>query len=371
MPTLAEVVDVLHRWYPPHTAESWDAVGLASGDPEAEVTRVLLAVDPTLGVAEEAAEWGADLLVTHHALFLRGVHGVARDTAKGRTLGVLLDAGCALLTAHTNADRAVDGVAQALADALGLRDQRPLVPDPGPALDKLTTYVPHEHADAVRAALAEAGAGSLGDYDGCSFSTVGEGRFRPLEGAEPAIGTVGSPEVVAETRIECVLPSGLRREVVAAMRAAHPYEEPAYDVVALRDVADATTGVGRVGTLDVTLRELADLVARVVPAAVQGLRVSGDPGREVRTVAVLPGSGDDRFDDVLAAGADVYVTSDLRHHPVTEFVERHGTAVIDVAHWAAEWPWLPVVERKLRQEWGDRVETRVSTRVTDAWTFRI
>ncbi len=372
MPTLAEVVESVHQWYPPHTAEPWDAVGLVSGDPAAEVGRVMLAVDPTLEVAEDAAAWGADLLVTHHPLFLRGVHGIARDTAKGRTLGVLLDAGCGLLTAHTNADRALDGVAHALADALGLTDQRPLVPDAGPALDKLTTYVPEAHADVVRVALAEVGAGAIGDYDGCSFSTPGEGRFRPLHGAQPAVGTVGTPEVVAETRIECVLPASLRREVVAAMLAAHPYEEPAYDVVALRDTTDPTTGLGRVGSLPgLTLRAFAERVAGVVPGTVPGVRVSGDPDRVLRTVAVLPGSGDDLFDAVLAAGADAYVTSDLRHHPVGEFVEKQGTAVVDVPHWAAEWPWLPVVERKVREEWGDRVEIRVSTRVTDAWTFRI
>ena len=192
MPTLKDVVDLLHGWYPPATADSWDAVGLVSGDPEQDVAQVMFAVDPTHAVAEEAAEWGADLLVVHHPLFLKPVHGIARTTPKTRTLGVLLDARCALLTAHTNADQAVGGVSEALATALGLTNQSPVVArDPEP-LDKLTTYVPVADAETVRAALAAAGAGEIGDYDSASFTTAGEGRFRPLAGANPTIGQVGS-----------------------------------------------------------------------------------------------------------------------------------------------------------------------------------
>ncbi len=126
MPKLADVMDLVHGWYPPETAEDWDAVGLAAGDPEAEVRRILLAVDPVLPTAQEAAAWDADLLVTHHPLFLHGVHGVAETTPKGRTLATLTRAGCGLLTAHTNADRGTPGVSDALARALGLRDVRPV-----------------------------------------------------------------------------------------------------------------------------------------------------------------------------------------------------------------------------------------------------
>ena len=184
MPSLRDVVDLLHGWYPPSTADSWDAVGLVAGDPEQEIRKVLLAVDPAPAVAQEAADWGADLLVVHHPLFLKGVHGVARTTPKGRTLGVLQDAGCALLTAHTNADQAVGGVSEALATTLGLTDLAPVAPRSTAVLDKLTTYVPVDAADSVRAALGAAGAGVIGDYDSASFSTPGQGRFRPCPGVE-------------------------------------------------------------------------------------------------------------------------------------------------------------------------------------------
>ncbi|MDP3893697.1 Nif3-like dinuclear metal center hexameric protein [Nocardioides sp.] len=372
MTSLADVVAQLHGWYPPETADSWDAVGLVYGDPAAEVRRVLFAVDPTAAVAAEAAAWGADLLVVHHPLFLKPVHGFAATTPKGRTLATLAGAGCALLTAHTNADKAERGVSEALAQALGLSELEPIVPEPEGELDKLVVFVPAEHADELRAALARAGAGAIGDYDQCTFSLVGEGRFRPLQGANPAVGSVGATEVVDEVRVETVLPRHRRGDVVRAMRAVHPYEEPAYDVLELADPGLTTTGTGRIGTVaPTTLRAFAEAVSAALPATVQGVRVAGDPDRAVRRVALCGGAGDFLLDRVARGDADVYVTSDLRHHPASEFVEAGGPALIDVAHWAAEWTWLPVVEARLRAAMGDTVETRVSTIPTDPWHFRI
>ena len=370
--TLSEVVDLIHGWYPPHTADEWDAVGLVAGDPGAEVSKVLFAVDPAPEVAREAADWGADLLVAHHPLFLKPVHGFAATTPKGRTITTLAGAGCALLTAHTNADRAVDGVSEAMAAALGLTDLTPLTDATGPAMDKLVVFVPATDAERVRTAIADAGAGAIGDYDHCTFSTPGEGRFRPLDGARPTIGEVGSVEVVEEVRIESVLPRGRRTAVVAAMLAAHPYEEPAYDVLELADPGLAESGVGRVGTVpQTTLQHFAEAVARALPETAHGIRVAGDPDRTVRRVAVCGGAGDFLLDLVRGTDADVYVTSDLRHHPAAEFREHDGPALVDVAHWAAEWTWLPVVRAKVQEALGDTVETRVSTTCTDPWQFRI
>lgn len=372
MVALRDVVSLLHGWYPPATADSWDAVGLVAGDPEQPVRRVLFAVDPVLPVAQEAAEWGADLLVVHHPLFLKAVHGVAATTPKGRTLATLIGAGCALLTAHTNADQALGGVSESLALALGLTDLAPIVPAPSGPLDKLTTYVPVADADALRAALAGAGAGRIGDYDQASFSTPGRGRFRPLEGADPAIGSVGDLETVEEERVEVVLPRARRASVVRALLDAHPYEEPAFDVVELADPGVAETGTGRIGSVPpTTLRAFAAAVSGALPQTAHGVRVAGDPDREVRRVAVCGGAGDFLLDTVARTDADVYVTSDLRHHPASEFRELDGPALIDIAHWAAEWTWLPVVEARLHATLGDTLETRVSTACTDPWQFRI
>ncbi len=372
MPSLGDVVDLIHGWYPPATADDWDAVGLVSGDPAADrVSRVLLAVDPAPAVAGEAAEWDADLLVTHHPLFLKGVHGVATTTPKGRTLHTLTRAGCALLTAHTNADQAAGGVSEAMGHALGLTGLSPLVAAAGEPRDKVVVFVPGAHADRLRAALADAGAGRIGDYDQASFSSTGEGRFRPLAGAAPAIGEVGRAEVVEEQRIEVLAPRSRRHDVVAALLAAHPYEEPAYDVLELADPRGSTTGTGRIGDVEpMTLHAFAERVAAALPGTTQGVRVAGDPDRVVRRVALCGGAGDFLLDAVRATDADVYVTSDLRHHPASEFREHDGPALVDVAHWAAEWTWLPVLREALAAALGDTVEIRVSTLVTDPWQFR-
>ncbi len=379
--TLAEVTALLDGWYDPRWAEDWDAVGLVCGDPQQPVAKVLLAVDPAPAVVEEAATWGADLLVCHHPLLLTPVHGVAATTPKGRAVHRLLASGTALLTAHTNADVPADGVNDALARTLGVLDPRVVVSsdDDLGALDKLVVYVPAEHAEAVREAMAAAGAGAVGNYDRASFSSVGEGRFRPLSGARPALGRVDRVEVVPEVRVEAVLPRGRRREAVEAVRAAHPYEEVAYDLVELAAVPGTrapTRGHGRIGRLaePTTLRAFAARVGAALPATAHGVRVGGDPDRPVETVVVASGAGDFLLDTVLGTDADVYVTSDLRHHRAAEFLEHGGAALVDVAHWAAEWTWLPVVETKLRdavRRRGATVETRVSALVTDPWSFRI
>ncbi len=370
---LVEITALVEGWYPPHRAEDWDAVGLVCGDPEAEVRRVLLAVDPVQAVADEAVALGAGLVIVHHPLYLRGTTTVAATTAKGRVVHTLVRGGAGLLTAHTNADAPAGGVSEAIALALGLDDVVPLDPDPLDPHDKLITFVPAQDADAVRAALAAAGAGALGDYSEASFSSAGEGRFRPGPGATPAIGSVGEAEVVDEVRIEVVLARHLRAGVVAALLAAHPYEEPAYDVIELVSLPDLTRGSGRIGTLPapITLREFASLVDATLPRTAHGIRVAGDPDRPVRTVALCGGAGDFLLDRARRAGADVYLTSDLRHHPASESQEDGGPALVDVAHWAAESMWLPVLRDRLVGAVDDTVEVHVSTITTDPWTFRV
>ncbi|HMC71463.1 MAG TPA: Nif3-like dinuclear metal center hexameric protein, partial [Mycobacteriales bacterium] len=245
--TLADVIGVLDETYPPSTAEPWDAVGLVCGDPAAEVCRILLAIDPVAAVADEAVRVGAELLFTHHPLFLRPVHGVAATSAKGRLVHQLIGAGIGLHVAHTNADVADPGVSDALADVLGLEDVVPLQPQPE-LMDKLVTFVPRSDAGRVLDALAEAGAGAIGDYTRCAWTADGVGTFRPETGANPTIGTVGRTEDVPETRIEMVLPRARRTAVVRSLLQAHPYEEPAYDVIELAELP-GRLGLGRIGAL--------------------------------------------------------------------------------------------------------------------------
>ena len=224
MPTLADVIAILDELYDPRWAADWDALGTLCGDPDAEIARVLFAVDPVHDVVREAVAWGADLLVTHHPLLLRPVHGVAATSPKGRVVHTLIRNGVALHTCHTNADSPPFGVSEALAAALGLTDVRPLEPEPAEPLDKLVTFVPHHDAEALVDALAEAGAGRLGEYERCAFTSTGVGTFRPLQGADPTVGQVGEVTLVGETRVEIVLQRQLRQLIVEAMGTVQPYE---------------------------------------------------------------------------------------------------------------------------------------------------
>ncbi len=372
MPCVADVVGVLEQMYDPRWAEPWDAVGLVCGDPSAPVRRVLFAVDPVATVGEEAVERDCQLVVTHHPLYLRGTTSVAATTAKGRLVQWLVTHGVALHVAHTNADVAAPGVSDALAATLGLSDPQPLDPRPPDALDKLVTFVPREDTARVVDALAAAGAGRIGDYSRCAYLLDGTGTFRPEPGAHPALGTVGQVEVTAETRVEMVLARPRRADVVRALLAAHPYEEPAYDVYELA-LPPGPRGLGRVGALaePMTLHEFTEHAAAVLPATAAGLRALGDPDRAVGTVAVCGGAGGDLAELAHQQGADVLLTADLRHHPASELAEEGAVALVDAAHWATEHPWLAAAATRLRDRLaaaGTTVETLVSRRVTDPWT---
>ena len=373
--TVADVVGFLEQRYPPGTAEGWDAVGLVAGDPAAPVRTVMFAVDPVQAVAQEAIDAGADLLVTHHPLYLRGTTSISATTPKGRVVHDLIRAGCALYTAHTNADSADGGVNDALADLLDLRERQPLTPHDAAALDTLTVFVPQDHTGAVLDALAAAGAGAIGEYDRCAFTATGQGTFRASAAANPTIGERGEITEVVEDRLEMTVPRGRRAAVVAALRASHPYEEPAFSVVE-HATHPAGTGLGRIGTLPepTTLRALAERVAAALPATPQGIRVAGDLDAQVSTVAVCGGSGDSLLGTVRALGADVYLTADLRHHPASEALEAGPPYLVDATHWASEWPWLPVAAAHLEQDAraaGGELRTVVSRIVTDPWTLRV
>lgn len=363
---LADVIEVLDEAYPPRLAQSWDSVGLVCGDPDEAIASVTIAVDATAEVVASVPERG--LLLAHHPLLLRGVDTVAADTAKGSLLHAMIRTGRALFTAHTNADSAAPGVSDALAEALGLTVTDVLSPEPATsALDKWGVYVPRAVAAAVRAAMFDAGAGQIGDYAQCSWSVAGVGQFLPMAGASPAIGAVGTVEQVDEDRVEMVAPRSRRAALLAALRAAHPYEEPAFDIVALASAADGT-GLGRIAELSEPepLRTFVTRVRRGLPTTTWGVRASGDPDAIVSRVALCGGAGDSLLAEVAAAGVQAYVTADLRHHPADEHRRSSGVALVDVAHWASEFPWCGQAAALLRRHFAD-VPVTVSPVRTDPW----
>ncbi|MGB6208718.1 Nif3-like dinuclear metal center hexameric protein [Mycobacterium sp.] len=364
---LADVIDVLDEAYPPGLAESWDSVGLVCGDPDDTLTSVTVAVDATAAVVDEVPDGG--LLLAHHPLLLRGVDTVAASTAKGALVHRLIRSGRSLFTAHTNADSASPGVSDALAQALGLTVETVLEPSHVVAgLDKWVIFVPAENAEAVRSAVFAAGAGRIGDYSQCSWSVTGTGQFLPGDGAAPAIGSVGAVEKVVEDRVEVVAPARARREVLSAIRAAHPYEEPAFDIIALAPLP-ADVGLGRICSL-AQPESLSAFVSRVrsgLPQTSWGVRAAGDPDLTVSRVAVCGGAGDSLLDAAAAAGVQAYVTADLRHHPADEHCRVSDAALIDVAHWASEYPWCEQAAGVLRSAFGADISVRVCQIRTDPW----
>ena len=370
--TVEDVIRVMDRAYPPYLAESWDAVGLVCGDPSEEVRSVVFALDCTDAVADAAIEQGAQMLIVHHPLLMRGVNSVAANTPKGRIIHKLIRAGVALFAAHTNADSARPGVNDKLAELLGVTPGAPLKPIEKP-LDKWGFTVPPEDAEAVKTAVFEAGAGHVGNYSEAAFQFEVDGQFHPVEGANPTVGDVGELEHVKELRVEFVAPRGKREAVRAALEQTHPYEEVAVDVVETH-TGEAALGIGRVGELDqpMTLREFTVRVRDALPKTTWGVRAAGDPDAQIRTVAVASGAGDSFLDTVAKMDVDCFVTSDLRHHPVDEHLRAGGCAVIDTAHWASEFPWCEqaaeIVADSL-QEAGTPVSTAVLDIRTDPWTI--
>jgi dinuclear metal center YbgI/SA1388 family protein len=364
---LSEIIGVLDAAYPPKLAADWDSVGLVCGDPDEPVETVTVAVDATAAVVAEVPDRG--LLLAHHPLLLRGVDTVAASTAKGALLHQMIRTGRALFTAHTNADAASPGVSDALADVLGLTVEEVLDPvSVGAGMDKWVVFVPTDAADAVREAMFAAGAGHIGDYSHCSWSAPGTGQFLPTEGASPTIGTVGNVERVSEDRVEVVAPARLRAHVLAALRSAHPYEEPAFDIFALATVP-GDVGLGRVGTLP-RPEPLSAFVSRVhdaLPGTSWGVRAAGDSEATVSRVAVCGGAGDSLLNTVADAGVQAYVTADLRHHPADEHTRASDVALVDVAHWASEFPWCTQAADLLRSHFGDALPVRVSAIRTDPW----
>jgi dinuclear metal center YbgI/SA1388 family protein len=366
---LAEVIEVLDEAYPPRLALSWDSVGLVCGNPDDALDSVTIAVDATPAVVDEVP--AAGLLLAHHPLLLRGLDTVAANTPKGALIHRLIRTGRSLFTAHTNADSASPGVSDALAHALGLTVEAALEPlSVAVDLDKWVIYVPLENAAAVQAAVFDAGAGHIGDYSHTSWSVSGIGQFLSHEGASPAIGDIGKVERVAEDRFEVVAPARARANVLSAIRAAHPYEEPAFDIFALVP-PPSDVGLGRIGTLPQP-EPLRTFVARVgasLPQTSWGVRAAGDPDMLVSRVAVCGGAGDSLLAAVAAADVHAYVTADLRHHPADEHRRASSVALVDVAHWASEFPWCDQAADVLRSRFGAALPIRVCTVRTDPWNI--
>lgn len=329
---IQELISALEVSAPFSLQEDYDNSGLQAGDPGKEIRRALVCLDVTMEVMEEAREKGCDLVISHHPLIFKGIK---RITGAHPTERILMDAirnDIAILSVHTNLDHARFGVNHMLAKKLGLERTRVLQPASG-MLKKLVTFCPAAHADAVRQALFGAGAGQIGDYDSCSYNLEGTGTFRGGDATNPFVGKSGELHREPETRIETIFPVYLQKAVLEAMISAHPYEEVAYDVYPLDNPFDRV-GAGLAGWLPEALpeKEFLSLLKEILGTPV--LRHSRLPGRPVGMVALCGGSGGFLLERAMGAGADAFVTADLKYHQFFEAQDR--MLLVDAGHYETE-----------------------------------
>lgn len=334
--TVADLARWIERLAPAHLAEPWDRVGLQCGEPGMEVRRAMTALTVTPGVIEQAAAFGAEAIVAHHPLIYKDMSALRYDDRVGALLKMLAERSMALYVAHTNLDAAAGGVNDWLAERLGLQGAIPLVPSQrGEAQYKLVTFVPLDAVEAVRSALAGAGAGVIGDYTHCTFGVEGMGTFLPQAGASPYVGAVGRLESVREVRLEILVPEGVKEEALRALRAAHPYEEVAVDLYPLASASPVLTGIGRVGELPETL-DAEEFAAKVKKSlSLPKVRLSGARVHEVRRVAVVGGSGGSFVRRAKQMGADALVTGDVDYHDADE-ARFLGLLIVDAGHFGTE-----------------------------------
>lgn len=328
-----DIIKAIEHFAPLSYQESYDNSGLQVGDAAAEVTGVLLTLDFTEAVLEEAQSRNCNMIVAHHPIIFSGLKRLTGRSYVERIVQQAIKKDLVLYAAHTNLDNVRNGVNARIADKLDLRDTTLLSAKTG-TLSKLYTYVPQDAADKVRDALFAAGAGSIGGYRECSFNGTGTGTFRPGAGTDPYIGEAGGPrEWVEEVKVEVLVQQHQQRAVLQALAQSHPYEEVAYELVTLQNI-NQELGSGMVGMLPEAMEArqfLAYLKERMRTACV---RHTALPDRPVQKIAVCGGSGSFLLKDAMLAGADVFVTADYKYH---QFFDAEGRIVIaDIGHFESE-----------------------------------
>jgi dinuclear metal center YbgI/SA1388 family protein len=365
---LKDIVALLEEIAPPAAAEAWDNVGLLCGDPTQEIHRILLTIDYTPVVAAEGRNQNCDLIIAYHPPIFSALK---RLTADGPS-SLIHDAirrGVAIYSPHTAWDAAPGGANDVLTDAVGLIHTAPLrVVTPEAKEFKLVSFIPESHLSVVSDALFAAGAGHIGNYSSCSFRAAGKGTFLGGDGTHPTLGKAGQLQIADEIRLEIILPKNRVVDAVAALRKTHPYEEPAFDLTVLA-APPSGTGPGRVGNLPapVAISELINSVKRELNLG--ALLAAGDLNRSVTRIAVCAGAGGEMVNDAIAAGAELYLTGELRHHDVLK-ANRAGMAAICTLHSNSERPSLKRLKTRLLQVAANLPEVIVSQTDRDPFQIR-
>ncbi len=366
---IKDIAERIEKIVPLELAQDWDNVGLLTGDVQKDVKNILLTIDITSEVVTEAKKLKTDLIVSYHPVIWDGL----KQVISGGPTGVVYDlirSGIAVFSVHTALDATVGGVNDGLAEIVGIEDGKPIgdyVDIPGGDNYKLVVFVPVESLAEVSNAVFAAGAGAIGNYSHCGFGAVGTGTFLPLEGARPAVGKKGKVEKVPEVRFETIVPAERLDEVVAAMKKAHPYETPAFDIIRLYDSRDKF-GLGRIGKLARPLRieEIIDRIKKRTGAKAVG--IIGNEKRLIKTAAVCAGSCGKLVNLVIAAKAELYLTGELKHHQALAAQEA-GLTCICLSHTVSERFILKKFAKQLQKQLNS-VTIRVSKKDVDPFNWK-
>ncbi|MDQ3047255.1 MAG: Nif3-like dinuclear metal center hexameric protein [Bacteroidota bacterium] len=312
--------------------ESYDNSGLICGQPDMETTGAMLCLDSTEAVIDEAIERGCNLVIAHHPIVFSGIKKLNGKNYVERVIIKAIQNNIAIYACHTNLDNVHNGVNARIAEKLGLINCSVLVPHKN-ILKRLITFGPVEHTSAIRKALFDAGAGEIGNYTECSFNSEGLGTFKAGEGANPFVGKVGDQHHEKETKIETIYPAHLESRIIAALIAAHPYEEVAYDLIPLAN-SHHLVGSGMIGELKEARPEMEFLKELKVRMNTEMIRYTGLRNKMVKTVAVCGGSGSFLLPAAVGQNADIFVTGDFKYH---QFFDADGKIVIaDIGHFESE-----------------------------------
>ncbi len=346
-PRVSDIIEIINDIAPFQLAEEWDNVGLQVGDPSAPVSRIMVSLDACAEALDAAVAEQCHLLLTHHPLMFRPLQTISLADPTGALIGKALRNSLSIVSLHTNFDITEGGVNDLLADRLGIVATAPLSITHTDALVKLAVFVPKGYEEQVAQALFPF-SGFIGNYSECSFQVEGTGTFKPHEGAAPFIGAIGKREYAEETRIEVLLRKADVDRALAALSAAHPYEEPAVDFYPLLNEG-ARAGLGRIGELTQPL-SLERFVSRIKEEfAVEGIRFVGEGDRILGKVALCGGSGSSLLREAHSQGADVLVTGDVKYHEACD-ARMLGLALVDLGHFASEIPMVEGLISRLESE---------------------
>lgn len=326
------ITDLMEGFAPLNLQEQYDNCGLITGSYEAEVTGVLLALDCTESVVDEAINKGLNMIITHHPIIFSGLKKINGKNYIERVIIKAIKNDVAIYAAHTNVDNVISGVNGLIAQKLGIKIEGTLAPRQN-VLKKLVTFCPTAHAEKVRTAIFNAGAGSIGNYNECSFNTIGTGTFKANENAKPFVGEPLKQHLEQEVRIETIFPSYLKNKIISALLASHPYEEVAYDIYPIENTF-SIIGSGVYGSLEIENTEEEFLMELKNKMNCKVIRHTMLRNKPIKKVAICGGSGSFLLENAINVGADVFVSADFKYH---QFFDADGKIVIaDIGHFESE-----------------------------------